>query len=130
MRQAIQIRRGAQTTVAQQVAGQRVPNRAMAQSRNRTMGQGTPVNLPTLFWGGSLLLLAAYFLGGGTPEKPLRRRKVQDESTGGSVASDAVSALRNLGYSRSEALRAVNAARRSGARSFEDVMREANRQLA
>ena len=96
----------------------------------KTLAQGTPVDLKLLLWGGSLLLLAAYFIGGGTPERPLRQRKVRDESTGGGVVSDAVSALRNLGYSRSDALRAVNAARRGGARSFDAVMREANKVLA
>ena len=127
MQQAIQIRR-AQTTVAREIArGMNPPRRPAAPPR--TLG-ATEVNLPLLFWSGSLLLRAAYFLGGGEPERPLRQRKARADESSSGVVNDAVSALRNLGYSRSEALRAVNAARRDGARSFDAVMGAAMKVLA
>lgn len=89
----------------------------------RSIAQGTPVDLKLFFWGGSLLLLAAYLLGGGEPDRPLRRRKAS--ASGGSVAADAISALENLGYSRGQARKGVTAAKQSGARGFDEIMRQA-----
>lgn len=97
---------------------------------------GTPVNLSMLAVGMGALALAAFFLGGGEPRQPLRIRKTKSRRPAGesqgvtpAVVDDAISALRNLGYSTKQAAKAVTAAQRKGHRSFDSIFNAAQRQL-
>jgi hypothetical protein len=107
-------------------------NRAHIASRRRNLGQapapGTPVDLKLMFWGVSLVALAAYLFGSGGEMKP-RRKTLRDGERKPEADPESVSALVNLGYSRSEATRAVLSAQRAGARGFEAIFERAQRRL-